>query len=96
MTSMQTDDLIVTELLESLETPCDFSDHWSCSKGRAEWVLHRVRCECGVGGAVLACDGCKNDRLSSESAVECGKCGEVTAPARAAYSYIEYLNRRPQ
>lgn len=92
---MRTEDLIVMEIVGDLEIPCDYLDDSTCSKGRAEWVLHRVRCTCGAGGAALACDPCKELRLLSEGSVECGTCGEVTSPARAAYSYIEYLDRNP-
>lgn len=95
MTEMATKDLIITELVGDIEIPCDFSDQKSCSQTRAEWVLYRVPCGCGDGGARLACNGCKETRESTETAVECGACGEVYAPARWAYGFIEYLDRRP-
>lgn len=95
MTQMSTEEMTVAEMVESLTTPCEYSDQDSCSKLGAEWVLFRVKCTCGAGGAALACNKCKEDRESSEDCVECEFCGEVTAPARYAYSYIEYINRRP-
>lgn len=87
---MQTDGLTILEIVGDVQLPCDFSDQRSCSQLSAEWILYRVPCVCGAGGASLACNQCKEDRESSESAVEC-LCGEITAPARWAYAYIEYL-----
>lgn len=76
---------------------CDYADDefnasdFLCSKEPAKWVLVLVRCAtCHMGGARLACDTCKDIRLSSEGGVVCD-CGEVTVPARAAYSRIEAL-----
>jgi hypothetical protein len=95
VTNTQTEGIIVTELVGDLEIPCDFSDLPACSQGRAEWVLYRVPCGCGAGGARLACNGCKETRESTDTAVECELCGAVYAPARWAYGYIEYLDKRP-
>lgn len=92
MSIVRPEDLIITEIVGDMEMACDYSDDETCSQGPAEWVLFLVRCECGVGGTRLACDGCTQMRIASDDAVECD-CGEVTAPARLAYSYIEHVNK---
>jgi hypothetical protein len=86
------EDLIVTEIVGDLDICCDNADHVSCPKDRAEWILHRVPCACGFGGAMLACTPCKDYRLLSEGAVFCA-CGEVISPAKHAYSFIEPISR---
>ena len=80
----------------ALEIPCDYADDEDSTFGPhsdpARWVLTLTRCPCGAGGQTLACDRCKRLRLeTSDAAVVCGHCGEVTAPARLAYAYVEAL-----
>ncbi|HKN44263.1 MAG TPA: hypothetical protein VJW23_10085 [Propionibacteriaceae bacterium] len=79
-----------------LEIPCDYGDDAEGSLGThsdpARWVLTLMRCPCGAGGQTLACDRCKRLRLeSTDAAVVCAHCGDVTAPARLAYSHVEAL-----
>jgi hypothetical protein len=91
----QIDTFHIEEIVGDLEIPCDYAGEGdpSCPKDQpAEWVLFLVTCSCGVGGKKLACDTCAQNRMASEDAVYC-ECGEVTAPARFAYSYIEHMNR---
>lgn len=92
MSVTRPEDLIVAEIVGDLEIPCDYSDSRICPQGPAAWVLHRVPCVCGKGGAVLSCTACKDYRLLSDGAVFCD-CGEVFAPAKHAYSFIEPLGR---
>lgn len=88
----QIDTFHVEEIVGDHQIACDFSDHSTCPKEAAAWVLHRVRCQCGKSGAVLACTPCKDVRLLSDGAVVCD-CGEVFAPAKHAYSFIEPIGR---
>lgn len=96
MSMSSTEDITILEMVEEHEIPCDYADdpYSDCPDLRAEWVLFLVRCDCGYGGQTLACNYCKELRMMSEGAVEC-ECGELVAPARAAYSYVEYINRAP-
>ena len=91
-----TSPIAVTEIVGDLELPCDYGDDEHSTYGihsdPARWVLTLVRCTCGAGGQTLACDRCKRLRLeTSEAAVVCQHCDEVTAPARFAYSHVEAL-----
>lgn len=82
----------LTEIVGDVDTPCDYSDQWGqCPNEPARWILHRVPCPCGKGGAVLACAPCKELRLTTEGGVKCD-CGERFIPARTAYSLIEPLS----
>lgn len=94
MSIARPEDLIVTEIVGDMSIACDFSEHWTCSKGPAEWILHRVRCNCGYGGHALSCTKCKDDRLlaSADDVLTCGGCGEAV-PALEAYLFIEPLSR---
>jgi hypothetical protein len=85
----------IEELCGDIEIPCDYmmDENTTCPGDKAEWVLFLVRCECGQGGTALACDTCAQYRMASDGAVECSGCGEVTAPARLAYSYIEAIKK---
>lgn len=87
-TSLEIIDL--TKIVGDIETPCDYSEEYSCNDSPARWALHLTVCSCGVGGVRLACTDCKDQRLKEDSAVACD-CGEVTAPARLAYARIEAL-----
>ena len=84
----------IEEIVGDLNLPCDYAQYGEqhCPDEPAEWILHRVRCDCGLGGAVLACTHCKDLRLLGDGVVKCGDCGTYT-PAREAYSYIEPLTR---
>lgn len=85
----------LTEVVEDVQFPCDFNNpehdpQGLCSGSHAEWVLYFSCCR-GVRPR-LACSGCKDHRTGpTESAVVCGSCGEVYAPARKAYSRVEAL-----
>jgi hypothetical protein len=86
----------LTEIVGDLEVPCDWGDGY---KGKgihddpARWVIYLVSCTCGAGGVRLGCDNCKNHRMTSEDAVICRHCGEVTVPARHAYTRAERLEK---
>lgn len=97
MTLTLPDTNLAEDIIGDLETPCDFSQFEGdgCPDLPAQWVMHRVPCCAGVPLVALACDPCKEARMSSEDSVECDYCGHVTVPARRAYRYIEPLNRRP-
>lgn len=94
MSIARPEDLIITEIVGEMSIVCDYAEHWTCPKDPAEWVLHRVRCECGYGGHALSCTVCKDARLlaSADMILLCGGCGDPV-PAREAYTYIEPLNR---
>lgn len=85
----------LTEIVGDLDIICDYDDEDDPHDDPAQWVLTLTRCPCGAGGQTLACDRCKRARLEeSFASVECGHCGEVTSPARLAYSHVEPLDRR--
>ena len=93
MSIARPEDLIITEIVGDMSIVCDYAGLGSnCPEDPAEWILHRVRCECGLGGAVLACTACKDERLLSDGVVKCGDCGGYV-PCREAYTYIEPLSR---
>lgn len=93
MSIARPEDLIITEIVGDLEIPCDYAGlDRKCPAEPAAWILHRVRCECGEGGPVLACTPCKDVRLLGDGVVICGGCG-VAMPVREAYTYIEPIGR---
>lgn len=92
MSIVRPEDLIVTEIVGDWHFACDNSEHPSCPKDAAAWILHRVPCACGRGGPMLACTPCKDYRLLSDGAVTC-ECGETFAPAKHAYSFVEPISR---
>jgi hypothetical protein len=94
MTVGKIDTFHVEELMGEIELPCDYYEDGTPHTA-GEWVLFLVRCGCGTGGTRLACDACAQSRIASDDAVFCA-CGEVTAPARLAYSYIEHVNKAYQ
>lgn len=96
MSIARPEDLIVTEIVGDLEIPCDFSDDPICGDSPAHWVLFKHCPGCHDRKALLACDNCKDARMSSECGVICqsrdgGGCGELIAPARKAYERVEAL-----
>lgn len=93
MSVTRPEDMIVAEIVGDLEIPCDYApfERW-CPDEPAAWILHRVRCECGNGGQVLACSPCKDRRLLGDGMVTCGECGAVT-PVRESYSFFEPINK---
>ena len=80
-------------IVGDLEIPCDYADSKTCPDLPAHWILYRKRdmCTCGKTGAVLACDHCKDVRMSTDGALICTGCGDCITPPSSAYSLIEPL-----
>ena len=85
-----TEQEMFTLLMEDVAVPCDYDQYFRCGPAQAEWLMV-ARCGCGQTAHRLACDGCKTAWLATEDAAECSKCGEVFAPARKAFTWIERL-----
>lgn len=90
---MSTEPIVEFTELEHLdfEVPCDYDRLGKCGGSAAHWVMI-ARCPCGAGAVRLACGACKNMLVSTENALSCpSECGEVFAPARRAFSRVEWL-----
>lgn len=92
MTSIQTEDLLITELDAEIQLPCDYYGDGTCQDLPAKWVMFKHCPECDERGAKLVCTSCKDARMTSEAGLVClPGCGEVVAPARHMYSGVEAL-----
>lgn len=92
MTAMDTEDIIILEMVEQHEIPCDYADDPGCSDDPATWVMFKVCPLCDERGARLVCETCKDIRMASDGGLICQPgCGEVVVPARHMYSRIEPL-----
>lgn len=85
--------IYLPDMIESWDLACDWAEYNHVTHTEVVWAGHTSPCGCGVAGViVLLCDLCHNAVLHSEDgAVECHKCGEVTAPARAVFTRFERL-----
>lgn len=69
-----------------LAIPCDFGDDERHPHDSADWVMYLHPCCTEEVRVRLACDICHTERTTSKyTAVECGDCGHISAPARKAY-----------
>ena len=82
-------ELVVLEV-EDLDIPCSYAEEETCSRMAARWIMFLEPC-CSGMVQNLACDKCKDDRLSTEDGVECALCGLVTIPARRKYYRVEAI-----
>lgn len=86
----------LTEIVGDFEVSCEYAgdDPTECKDDPARWALHLNPC-CPAGAGVrLACDVCKELRVTSGGAVRCEHCNFIFFPARKAYHYIEPLERK--
>lgn len=96
MTAMQHEDLTILEIVGEHEIACDFFGDPFCKGSAAKWVMFKCCPSCSDRKALLACDTCKDARMTSEAGVICQNfqgdgCGELIAPARHAYERVEAL-----
>ena len=82
---------VVGELVGDMAIPCDYSDRkWGFSHGAAQWAGYLSPCGCGAAGQRLFCEGCFGVFSTDDNCFTC-QCGDVTAPARKAFSRLERL-----
>ena len=79
------------QIVHDFELPCELGPDEKPCERTAHWVLHRWPCCSAYGNHRLACDKCKDARLSNNIGVECGRCGQVWFDAATAYHLIEEL-----
>lgn len=92
MTAMDTEDITILEMVGDIEIPCDHIGDGFCPGAPAKWAMLWKCPSCSHGGLSLACDDCKDMRLSSSDGVEdISGCGDVIAPARHMYVRVEAL-----
>lgn len=87
-----------TEIVEGVETPCQFSGRGEvCPDDPAEWImwLHPC-CEAAMAAKfALACKVCMAARLyGPDFVLQCAHCGHISDPASTAYTYIEPLEKK--
>lgn len=90
---MSTEPIMGFTELEHLEfdPPCEYDRLGQCGGSAAHWVMY-ASCGCGFGAVRLACGPCKNMLVSTEHGLSCpADCGEIFAPARRAFSKVEWL-----
>ena len=85
------------QIVGDLEVPCDYGERkWGFSHGAAKWVGFVRACPtCHSSGQRLFCEGCFSVFSTDDNCFTCD-CGEVTAPARHAFSRLEHLDKRPE
>ena len=83
---------VIEQLVGDLETPCDYSDRkWGFSHMAAQWVGYVKPCAtCHTTGQRLFCEGCWAVFSQDDNCFTC-ECGEVTAPARHAFSRLDRI-----
>lgn len=85
--------IVFEELDSDMTPPCELITFGtSCGPAPAKWVMHMACPECGITGIRLACDACKELRMSMgpHVSVECPN-GHKIHPPRKAYQRIEAL-----
>lgn len=88
MPGVEIDPVVLEDFEVSL--PCDYHEEDGC-QDVARWILYGAGC-CPAGAChALACDHCKEVRMTTEDGVECVGCGLITAPARHAYRRVEAI-----
>lgn len=93
MTSMQTDEMTVAEIVSDHEIPCDWKTTFlHAGEGPATHVAHLTPCQCGRMGARLICNHCVAESMTTEGAAECRECGYVVAPWRHVIAFIEPIS----
>ena len=89
---MMTPDVItITEVVGDMNVVCDYAERDWCRKAPAKWIGFLSPCACGAGGQRLICEPCKQILLEADSSCFQCDCGEITAPARLAFSRLERL-----
>lgn len=90
--TVATPSLVFVEwLVGDLQLPCDYSERrWGFSHGPAKWAGFLSPCACGEAGQRLFCEGCYGVFSRDDNCFTC-TCGDVTAPARHAFSRLERL-----
>jgi len=94
VTATNTEDITILEMVDDHEIACELGTNMTDEcPNTAKWVMFRKSGMCGCVGLppALACDSCKDSRMSSEGAVVCVFCRGVIAPARHGYARIEPL-----
>lgn len=93
MTATDLELVDLTKIVGELQVPCDYSQSRWCPNHPAKWAA-TVSCPgCGWTAHRLLCD-CKDFLMVTEDCIECKTCGEIVAPARHAFKYIEAIDRR--
>lgn len=82
---------IRTHPVEDIAPPCDLGSMDEPCSNPAKWIMRPVPCCVGALVPRLACDSCKEARMTSEEGVLCVDCEQYTAPARHAYASIEAI-----
>ena len=96
MTAMDLEIVDLTEIVDGFDIACEYAgdEPTTCQDDPAQWALHLNPC-CPAGSGIrLACNICKELRMTSGVAVRCEHCNFVFFPASKAYRYIEPLEHK--
>lgn len=93
MTAMTPEDITVLEDLEQYDPPCELGIGKADCDNPAKWIMFRAPnvCQCKSRPPALACDRCKDYRMSLDGIVFCHVCRDAISPARIGYNRVEAL-----